>query len=259
MSGILFDDIVFGPLRSRRFGISLGINLLPSKAKICTFNCIYCECGLTGNEVIEKTHLFSPDDIRNSLEERFKALQHEHVYPDSLTFAGNGEPTLHPKFSRIVDDVCELRDKYFPKAKITVLSNSTLLSKPSVHQALLKVDNNVLKLDAGTQGTFYMINRPVKKILLAEVIDQLCAFKGNITIQTLFLRGMVNGQPVDNTTKTEVDAWLGHLQRIQPKLVMLYPIDRRTPVETLEKTTLDELDIIAEQVRGIGLKAEVYF
>jgi wyosine [tRNA(Phe)-imidazoG37] synthetase (radical SAM superfamily) len=259
MSGILFDDIVFGPLKSRRFGISLGINLLPAKAKICSFNCIYCECGLTGNEVIEKTRLFTPDEIQNSLEDRFKALQNENVYPDSLTFAGNGEPTLHPKFARIVDDVCELRDKYFPKAKITVLSNSTLLHKPYVHQALLKVDNNVLKLDAGTQNTFDQINRPVKKILLSEVINQLCAFKGNITIQTLLLRGMVNGKPVDNTTETEVDAWLGHLKRIQPKLVMLYPIDRRTPVETLEKITLDELNTIAEKVRGIGLNAEVYF
>jgi wyosine [tRNA(Phe)-imidazoG37] synthetase (radical SAM superfamily) len=259
MSGILFDDIVFGPLKSRRFGISLGINLLPAKAKICSFNCIYCECGLTGNEVIEKAQLFTPGEIRNSLEKRFKALQTENVYPDSLTFAGNGEPTLHPKFARIVDDVCELRDTYFPKAKITVLSNSTMLYKQSVHEALLKVDNNVLKLDAGTQDTFDRINRPVKKILLADMIGHLCSFKGNITIQTLFLRGMVNGLTVDNTTNAEVDAWLGHLQRIQPKLVMLYPIDRRTPFVSLEKITLAELDALANQVRGIGLNAEVYF
>jgi wyosine [tRNA(Phe)-imidazoG37] synthetase (radical SAM superfamily) len=259
MSGILFDDIVFGPLKSRRFGISLGINLLPAKAKICSFNCIYCECGLTGNEVIEKTRLFTPEEIKHSLEERFKALQNENVYPDSITFAGNGEPTLHPKFDIIVGEVIKLRDTYFPESKITVLSNATMLHKPSVHAALLKIDSNVLKLDAGTQATFDQINRPVKKILLTEVINQLCAFKGNVMIQTLFLRGMLDGHPVDNTTKAEVDAWLVHLKRIQPKMVMLYPIDRRTPVETLEKITLDELDAIADQVKGIGLNAEVYF
>ena len=259
MSGILFDDIVFGPLKSRRFGISLGINLLPAKAKICSFNCIYCECGLTGEETQEKARLFTPEEIRYSLEQRFKALQNENIYPDSLTFAGNGEPTLHPKFGAIVVEVAGLRNTYFPKAKITVLSNSTMLYKQSVYDALLRVDNNVLKLDAGTQATFDQINRPVKKIMLSNIIDRLSSFNGNVIIQTLFLRGMLDGHPVDNTTKTEVDAWLGHLKRIQPKMVMLYPIDRRTPVESLEKITLEELDAIADQVRGIGLNAEVYF
>jgi wyosine [tRNA(Phe)-imidazoG37] synthetase (radical SAM superfamily) len=259
MSGILFDDIVFGPLKSRRFGISLGINLLPAKAKICSFNCIYCECGLTGDEAVGKARLFTPEEIRFSLEERLKALQIENIYPDNITFAGNGEPTLHPKFAQIVDVVCGLRDTYFPKSKITVLSNSTMLSKPTVHEALLKVDNNVLKLDAGTQLTFDRINRPVHKILLADVVEQLCTFNGNVTIQTLFLRGKLNGHTIDNTKKEEVNLWLSHLKRIQPKMVMLYPIDRLTPETNLEKITLTELDTIAEQVRGIGLYAEVYF
>ena len=259
MSGILFDAIVFGPLKSRRFGISLGINLLPAKAKICSFNCIYCECGLTGNEVVEKVRLFTPEEIKFSLEERFRALQKENVYPDSITFAGNGEPTLHPKFPQIVDVVIGLRDAYFQKSKITVLSNSTMLNKPSVHEALLKVDNNVLKLDAGTQLTFDRINRPVNTIQLADVISNLCSFKGNVTIQTLFLRGTVNGHSIDNTTKEEVDLWLSHLKRIQPKMVMIYPIDRLTPETKLEKITLSELDAIAEKVRSIGLKAGIYF
>jgi wyosine [tRNA(Phe)-imidazoG37] synthetase (radical SAM superfamily) len=259
MSGILFDDIVFGPLKSRRFGISLGINLLPSKAKICSFNCIYCECGLTGGEPVENARLFTPEEIRFSLEERFKALKQENIYPDSLTFAGNGEPTLHPKFGAIVVEVSDLRDTYFPNAKITVLSNATMLHKPSVHEALLRIDNNVLKLDAGTQATFDQINRPITKILLSNVLDHLCSFNGNVIIQTLFLRGMLDGRPVDNTTKAEVDAWLGHLYLIHPKLVMLYPIDRRTPIETLEKVSLAELEILAEKVKGIGLDAEVYF
>lgn len=258
MSGILFDEIVFGPLKSRRFGISLGINLLPANIKICSFDCIYCECGLTKLNPAIKTQLFKPDQIRYSLEERFKSLQHENIYPDSLTFAGNGEPTLHPQFAVIVDDVLKLRDTYFPRAMVTVLSNATMLHKESVRGALSRIDNNVLKLDAGTQATFNQINRPVKAIMLDDIVNRLCDFNRHIIIQTMFLRGMINGQPVDNTTEAEVSAWLGHLGRIRPKLVMLYPIDRRTPIEDLQKITVAELGVIATRVRQIGINAKVY-
>ena len=258
MPGILFDDIVFGPLKSRRFGISLGINLLPANKKICSFNCIYCECGLTKPEPVVKALLFKPSRIRHSLEERFKALLHENIYPDSLTFAGNGEPTLHPQFAVIVDDVVKLRDTWFPKARVTVLSNATMLHKKSVRGALLRIDSNVLKLDAGTQSTFNQINRPSKAIMLDAIVNRLCDFNGHVIIQTMFLRGVLNDQPVDNTTEAEVSAWLGHLGRIRPKLVMIYPIDRRTPVESLQKITAAELDAIATRVRQIGINAEVY-
>lgn len=258
MSGILFDEIVFGPLKSRRFGISLGINLLPANVKICSFDCIYCECGVTEPKTEVKARLFKPEQIRFSLEERFKALQQEHVYPDSLTFAGNGEPTLHPQFATIINDVLKLRDIYFPKARVTVLSNSTMLHKESVRTALLKIDSNVLKLDAGTQSTFNQINRPSKAILLSDIVNRLCDFDGHVIIQTMFLRGMLDGKVVDNTTDAEVSAWLGHIARIRPKLVMLYPIDRRTPVESLQKITAEELDAIATRVKQIGINAEVY-
>ena len=258
MSGILFDEIVFGPLKSRRFGISLGINLLPANIKICTFDCIYCECGLTKPNPAVRALLFKPDQIRHSLEERFKALQHENIYPDSLTFAGNGEPTLHPQFAIIVDDVLKLRDTFFPRARVTVLSNATMLYKESVREALLRIDSNVLKLDAGTQATFNQINRPAKAITLESIVNRLCDFNGHVIIQTMFLRGLLNGQPVDNTTEAEVLAWLGHLGRIRPKLVMIYPIDRRTPIESLQKITTDELSAIAKKVRQIGINAEVY-
>jgi wyosine [tRNA(Phe)-imidazoG37] synthetase (radical SAM superfamily) len=258
MSGILFDEIVFGPLKSRRFGISLGINLLPADIKICSFNCIYCECGLTKPNPAVKSKLFKPGQIRFSLEQRFKALQQENVYPDSLTFAGNGEPTLHPQFATIVDDVVKLRDTYFPRARVTVLSNATMLHKESVRKALLKIDGNVLKLDAGTQVTFDQINRPSKAITLENIVNQLCDFEGHVIIQTMFLRGSLGGQVVDNTTEAEVSAWLGHLARIRPKLVMLYPIDRRTPVESLQKIPAGELDAIATRVKQIGINAEVY-
>jgi wyosine [tRNA(Phe)-imidazoG37] synthetase (radical SAM superfamily) len=258
MSGILFDDIVFGPLKSRRFGISLGINLLPAQIKICSFNCIYCECGLTKPKPALKAMLFKPEQIRFSLEERFKALQKENIYPDSLTFAGNGEPTLHPQFSTIVDDVVKLRDAYFPRARVTVLSNATLLHKASVREALYRIDCNVLKLDAGTQATFNQINRPFRAIVLEDIVARLCDFSGHVIIQTMFLRGILNGQPVDNTTEAELSAWLGYLGRIRPKLVMIYPIDRRTPVDSLQKITSEELGNIATRVRQIGINAEVY-
>lgn len=258
MSGILFDEIVFGPLKSRRFGISLGINLLPADIKICSFNCIYCECGLTKTKPTVKSKLFKPEQIRFSLEERFKALQAENIYPDSLTFAGNGEPTLHPQFATIVDDVVKLRDTFFPRARVTVLSNATMLHKESVRSSLYKVDGNVLKLDAGTQATFAQINRPSKAITLEDIINRLCDFHGHVIIQTMFLRGVLNGQPVDNTTEAEISAWLGHLARIRPKLVMIYPIDRRTPIESLQKITATELKTIATRVKQIGINAEVY-
>jgi wyosine [tRNA(Phe)-imidazoG37] synthetase (radical SAM superfamily) len=258
MSGILFDEIVFGPLKSRRFGISLGINLLPADKKICSFNCIYCECGFTKSDPAIKALLFKPDQIQHSLEERFKALKQENIYPDSLTFAGNGEPTLHPQFDIIVDDVLKLRDAYFPRARVTVLSNATMLHKESVRKALLRIDGNVLKLDAGTQLSFNQINRPSKPLLLEDIVTRLCDFNGHVIIQTMFLRGVLDGQTIDNTTEAEVDAWLGLLGRIRPKLVMIYPIDRRTPVESLIKIMPDELDAIATKVRQIGINAEVY-
>jgi wyosine [tRNA(Phe)-imidazoG37] synthetase (radical SAM superfamily) len=258
MSGILFDEIIFGPVKSRRFGVSLGINLLPLDLKLCSFDCIYCECGLTGHEKARKPELYKTERILASLEDRLKGLAGSHLIPDSITFAGNGEPTMHPDFGKIIDGVILLRNQYFPAARITVLSNATMLNRNHVKEALLKADNNVLKLDAGTNSTFQAINRPLSPISIEEVVDRLVEFKGDLTIQTLFLRGNINGVMVDNTTKPEVEAWLGHMGRIRPKLVMLYPIDRLTPFAALEKISPSELASIARQVEAIGLKAEVF-
>lgn len=258
MPGILFDEIIFGPVKSRRFGVSLGINLLPLDSKLCTFDCIYCECGLTSHEKGHKPVFYSTEQILASLESRFRGLTDSHLAPDSITFAGNGEPTLHPDFATIMNGVIGLRNKYFPLAKITVLSNSTMLNRDLVHKTLLLADNNVLKLDAGTDAAFQAINRPLNRITLDEVVEQLIGFKGNLTIQTLFLRGTIQGKVIDNTIEQEVNAWLGHLERIQPKLVMLYPIDRLTPFASLEKISHDELAAIAHQVEAMGLKAEVF-
>lgn len=259
MSGILFDEIVFGPVRSRRFGISLGINLLPLDSKLCSYDCIYCECGLTKHLSGHKPKLFSAGEIRTSLEQRFKALSANSLSPDNITFAGNGEPTLHPEFAGIIDDTITLRNQYFAEAKITVLSNATMLNRPSVVEALKKTDNNVLKLDAGTNNTFRAINRPLNPVSLDEVVERLKIFNGNLTIQTLFLRGLVDGVHIDNTTEEEVNLWLTHLRQISPSLVMLYPIDRRTPYTTLEKVSEEELQALARRVESMGLKAEVFY
>ncbi len=260
MPGFLFHDIVFGPVRSRRFGISLGINLLPLDKKNCSFNCIYCECGLTPELTGEEAGSFIPRGIiREAMEVKFAELQARGVIPDNITFAGNGEPTLHPGFPEIIEDTMVLRNTYFPQSKITVLSNATTLRDASVYEALAKVDNNVLKLDAGTDKYMQMINDPCRKISLYQIVEDLKKFKGNLIIQSLFLRGTVNGKYFDTSSDDNVNAWLELLKEIAPRLVMIYPVDRATPLAGLEKLPRDELDRIAKKVNELGIKTDVYY
>ena len=259
MAGILFDQIVFGPIKSRRFGISLGINLLPLQGKFCTFNCVYCECGLNEDHKKEKQVLFTAAEINASLQSRFEALKTGGLDPDNITFAGNGEPTMHPEFETIVENTIRLRNEFFPNAKITVLSNATRLDRENVKRALLRIDNNVLKLDAGTNATFQAINRPTFPITLEKVLVDLKNFKENLTIQTMLIRGDVEGKMVDNTTEEELTLWLKHIREINPKLVMLYPIDRQTPYRTLEKVPEVEFQALAKRIEELGIKAEVFY
>jgi len=259
MPGILFDEIVFGPVKSRRFGVSLGINLLPLHGKLCSFNCVYCECGLTDERKKEKSLLFTAAEINASLQSRFEALKSGGLNPDNITFAGNGEPTLHPEFETIVENTIRLRDEFFPKAKITVLSNATRLDRENVKRALLRIDNNVLKLDAGTNETFLAINRPTNPITLEKVVEELKKFEGHLVIQTMLIRGEVDGKQLDNTTETELALWLKHIKEINPKLVMLYPIDRQTPYRTLEKVPESEFVALAARIEALGIKAEVFY
>jgi wyosine [tRNA(Phe)-imidazoG37] synthetase (radical SAM superfamily) len=260
MSGFLFRDIVFGPVRSRRFGISLGINLLPLNTKVCSFNCIYCECGLTPDCPEPGAGEFYPREIiRQTMSARFKELKEKGMQPDNITFAGNGEPTLHPEFPGIIDDTIENRDRFFPLAKITVLSNATTLTDQTIEEALLKVDNNVLKLDAGTDEFMQLINNPPGNVKLDDVVKNLKRFNGNLVIQSLFLRGRINGKYFDSTGDDNVEAWLRHIANISPKSVMIYPIDRAAPMEGLEKIKPEELNRIAQKVNELGIKTEVFY
>lgn len=258
MSGFLFNDVIFGPVRSRRLGLSLGINLLPLHSKYCSFNCIYCECGWTPPNQTDHPEFPSRAEVRFFLEQRLQQLVVENYLPDALTYAGNGEPTLHPEFAAIVDDTLALRNKFAPDAKVTVLSNSGMIHVPSIFQALQKLDHNILKLDAGSEKMFNLINNPVTPVQFTGLIENLKLFRGNLMIQSMFLRGTFKGQTVDNTTKEEVDAWIGHLVEINPKLVMIYPIARATPVHNLEKIDLKELEGIGVKAQQAGIKVQVY-
>jgi wyosine [tRNA(Phe)-imidazoG37] synthetase (radical SAM superfamily) len=258
MAGFLFHDIIFGPVRSRRLGLSLGINLLPTHRKHCSFNCIYCECGWTPVPSDDPLHFPDRQLVSSFLEQRLSEMVEEDYLPDALTFAGNGEPTLHPDFEGIVNDTMVLRDKYTPGAKVTVLSNASMIDDPKVFRALLRLDNNILKLDAGTERIFKLINNPVLPVNFSDLIRNLKKFEGNLIIQSMFLRGYFKDQPVDNTAEEEVGEWLNHIKEIKPKMVMIYPIARATPVHSLEKIPVAELEVIAERVRKVGIEVKVY-
>ncbi|MCX6253397.1 MAG: radical SAM protein [Bacteroidia bacterium] len=258
MATFLFDEIIFGPVKSRRLGVSLGINLLPVKRKICNFNCIYCECGWTRDIEKAVSHLPRRQEVYKALELKLSGMKNKSQHPHVITYAGNGEPTLHPDFSGIIDDSIILRDKYFPKAKIAVLSNSTTITNPLIKAALLKIDMNILKLDSAFDSTVKIHNQPRIKINVEELINNLIGFNGKLIIQTLFLRGIYNGVVIDNTTSVEINAWLKAIERIKPSEVMIYTISRDTPEGgQLKKVPAKELREIAALVGKMGIKTQV--
>ncbi len=267
MTGFLFEQVIFGPIRSRRLGISLGVNLLPLNRKVCTFSCLYCECGWTDKEGDCEAMGRGGEGSRGypgrevvcaELEKKFAAMVGKKAMLTNITFAGNGEPTLHPEFAGIIDDTLVLRDRYYPDARISVLSNATMAGKDEVKRALMKVDQNILKLDAGTDETFQMINNPGIRITLEDVLENLKKFEGQMIIQTLFVRGSYKGVAFDNTTDAEVDAWLKHIDMLHPQLVMIYPVARATPVEDVQIIPAERLQEIAAKVEALGVRTEVY-
>lgn len=253
----LFDDVIFGPVHSRRLGLSLGVNLLPPSAKICSFDCAYCECGWNAER--RGVRRFNDrETVRERLAATLRRMAAEGRLPDVITFAGNGEPTLHPDFEAIIGDTIALRDELAPAARVSVLSNATQLHRDDVRRALDRVDNNILKLDSAFDETVRRMNRPQSaSYSVARTVEELCRFEGRMILQTMFLRGEVEGLPVDNTTEEEVAAWLALVARIRPRQVMVYSLDRDTPCPTLERVPREELQRIAARVEALGIACSV--
>ena len=264
---MLFEEIVYGPIHSRRLGVSLGMNVMPQHSKLCSFDCTYCECGF--NTPTIHPEIPTREMISEALEAKLKALQTEGIVPDVITFSGNGEPTLHPDFEGIIADTCSLRNQYCPSAKVSVLSNSTQLHRPDVVRALLMADNRILKLDSAIDDTMRLIDQPVNKDLtVSRIMELLEQFDGRFTLQTCFLRGEVRKPNpdrseqyilghVDNTTPAELEAWYQAVDRLHPEMIMIYVIDRKTPVETLQKISPEEMQKIATPLREKGYNISV--
>lgn len=254
MATFLFEDIIVGPIQSRRMGLSLGVNLLPLKHKFCNFNCIYCECGL--NQPFAGTieqELPSRAQVAESLSLTLQTMPQK---PNAITFAGNGEPTIHPNFAQIIDDVIELRNAYSPQSEIVVLTNATQLFKPEIVTALQKVDRCMCKLDSAIPETIAAINQPANENFLENFVHNVPLFKGKKIIQTMFLRGTVNGKTIDNTTNAEIDALINVYKQVQVEVVFIYTIQRETPV-ALETVSREELVRIAQRMQAAGIAVSI--
>ena len=255
MKSFICHKAIFGPVKSRRLGNSLGINLLPNEYKICNFNCIYCECGWTHkNEIKNLSQKFRTlSEVYTALEQKLKYIKTNNIPVDTITFSGCGEPTIHPKFSEIIDITIYLRNKFLPNTKISVLSNASMLHNNKIINALLKIDQNIQKLDSALNKTFLEINQPLKKISPENIINNLKKFNSQVIIQTLFLRGYNNSKFIDNTSKDNIIAWVNAINEIKPKQVMIYTIDRPTPARQLEKIFLEELKNIAKKIKTLNI------
>ncbi len=257
MQTVLFHSTIFGPIHSRRLGISLGVNLMPNDGKICSFDCVYCEAGYNAQGQ-GTTGLPTHTTVKRQLREKLKQMKEAGEGLDVITFSGNGEPTLHPQFKEVVHDVIVLRNQYFPNARVSVLSNATMASNPNVKKALLAVDNNILKLDSAVPSTMRLINQPKSpNIIPAGIIEDLAEYGGKCIVQTMMLRGEHNGKHIDNTTDAEVEALIDAYKTIKPQEVMIYSIDRKTPEEHLEKVSREELEAIGRRIEAAGIKVQV--
>ena len=252
MSTIIYPSPIFGPVHSRRLGISLGINLLPADGKVCSFDCIYCECGFNEDHR-PSLPLPTREEVALKLEAKLQEMIADGQLPDVLTFAGNGEPTCHPHFAEIIADTIRLRNQYCPQAKVTVLSNSTMIHRQQVHDALMRVDNNILKLDTIDPLYINKVDQPVGTYDVQQIIERMKAFNGHLIIQTMFMRGEYLGESVDNTSDAFVTPWLDAVKAIKPQQVMVYTIDRETPAQGLLKASHEQLDAIRDRVIAQGI------
>ncbi|HIT84252.1 MAG TPA: radical SAM protein [Candidatus Avibacteroides faecavium] len=258
MSTVIYPSPIFGPVHSRRLGVSLGVNLMPGDGKVCTFDCIYCECGFN-KDFRPRQRRPTRDEVRAALEDKLREMRDEGRLPDVITFAGNGEPTAHPDFGAIIGDTMALRDAYCPAAKVSVLSNSTFIGRQEVFDALLRVDNNIIKLDTVDEDYIRLVNRPSCRYDLGSLVERMKQFGGQMIVQTMFMHGTFEGRRVDNVDDSYVLPWMEAVKAIRPRMVMIYTIDRETPDKELTKATHAELDRIAAMLRAEGLEVSVSY
>ncbi len=249
---MLREKTVFGPIHSRRLGSSLGINLLPENGKICTFDCIYCECGWN-KDGRNDTVLPTAEKVRNDLEAMLKQLSGNDIPVDSITFSGDGEPTLNPEFPQIIDDTLRLRDQYYPNAKVSVLSNATRVHRPEILAALKRVDNPIMKIDAPTNELAERINHPAPGYDVKAVVEALRGFDGNFVLQTMFLKS----NDFDSSSPEVLDGWMDIVRTLKPREVMVYTIDRPTPAEGLQKFTVEEMRALLEPLFTEGFSIQI--
>lgn len=256
MSTILFNEIIFGPVHSRRLGTSLGVNLLPRFGKWCSFDCLYCECGFN-KDGKEDNKLPTFEEVKVALETTLKDYTKNSGKIDTITFSGNGEPTLHPDFAQIIDFTLEMRAKYCPGAKVSVLSNASQIHKPAVAAALLKTDNPILKIDSAIEETIRTIDRPQFIYSLKTLKENLEPFRNKFVLQTMFLRGEFEGKAIDNTTELEVTEWRKLVTDIEPREIMVYTVDRETPAANLQKVSVEEMEKITAPLKELGFRISI--
>ena len=252
----IFSTNIVGPIHSRRLGISLGVNLLPKDGKVCSFDCLYCECGWNADH--RGGHLPDADEVMRELETKLQTMHAAGEALDVITFAGNGEPTLHPDFPRVIERTLQLRDQYYPEVKVSVLSNATQIGKEAVRAALLRVDNNILKIDGAFDETVRLIDQPADShYSVRQVIEWMKTFRGQLIVQTMFVRGEHNGQRVDNTTPQEVAAWCDLMREVRPHQIMVYSLDRPTPEPLLTKVSKEEMTQLVAPLLAEGFNIQI--
>lgn len=251
-SNFLREEVVFGPIKSRRLGNSLGINLLPTQGKICNFDCIYCECGWNRDGRLDR-RLPSATEVRNALEAKLIELVREGIRVDSITFSGDGEPTLNPEFPQIIEDTLTLRERYLPGCAVSVLSNSTRAHVPEVFEALRRVDRAIMKLDAPTDALAALINKPAPDYSVSRVVKALSAFQGEFVLQTMFLRS----PDFDSSSPEVLIPWMQIVRELRPRLIMAYTIARPTPQAGLEKFSADQIQQLLQPLASEGFCIQI--
>lgn len=253
----LQPSIIYGPVQSRRLGMSLGINLLPEDYKLCSFNCVYCQYGWTAEPTVDATHALKdlprPDQVSDALEKALKAIARKRQKLDAITFSGNGEPTMHPDFPEIVERAIGLRDKYLPHLKLAALSNSSTVTRPEIRAALDRLDLRIMKLDAGSEEIIHQLNGPAPPFYLKDIVTGLKDLK-DVILQSLFVQGRITNADPDS-----IALWIESLREIHPGLVQVYTLDRTQADSRISKVNRPTLEWIASQVRWrAGVKAEIY-